>query len=377
MIQTPERRNSDSIKWSLYDKDVQPLWVADMDFTSPPEVIEALHQRVAHGVFGYGKDPIELKELIVERMRLLHGWRITCDDVMVVPGVVSGFNLACQAVASEGDSILIQPPVYPPFFGAPGTASARTLTNDLIREPDGRYRLDPDDFEATIEPATRAFLLCNPHNPVGRVFTREELLSMAGICLKHHVVIISDEIHCDLVYRGYQHIPIASLDSEISASTVTLIAPSKTFNIAGLDCSILICTNHELRDRIKQAKRGLMGGVNLLGIAAATAAYRDGQSWLDEVLGLLEENRDFLLDYLAHNLPGIKAARPESTYLAWLDCSDLALPDRPDRYFLEHARVGLNNGEDFGTPGKGHVRLNFGCSRQVLEEALERMRRSV
>ena len=374
MIRTPERRNSDSLKWGLFDKDVLPLWVADMDFTSPPAVMEALQQRVAHGVFGYGKDPVELKELVVERMFSHYQWRITCDDILVVPGVVSGFNLVCQAAAGEGDSILIQPPVYPPFFKAPGTAGARTLTNNLVLTEDGRYGLDIQDFENAIEPDARAFLLCNPHNPVGKVFSREELTMMAEACLKHKMIIISDEIHCDLVYKGYSHIPIAALDEEIAASTVTLVAPSKTFNIAGLDCSMIICTDRELRERIKHARRGLMGGVNLLGIAAAIAAYRDGQSWLDEILHIMEGNRDFLMDYLVRNLPAIKMVKPEATYLAWLDCNGLGLPDRPDCYFLEHARVALNNGEDFGEPGRGHVRLNFGCSREVLEVALERMK---
>jgi len=377
MFQVPERRNTDSVKWGLFERDVLPLWVADMDFTSPPAVIEALQQRVAHGVFGYALESTELKNLIVERMFALYGWRITNEDILMVPGVVAGFNLACQAVVKPGESILIQPPVYPPFFKAPVTAGARAVFNNIQPGMDGKYKVDLDAFASAIEVDTRAFLLCNPHNPLGRVFTREELLGMAEICLKRDLVIISDEIHCDLVYSGYRHIPIASLEKEIDARTITLIAPSKTFNIAGLDCSLLICTNSALRKQIRHTRRGLMGGVNLLGMAAAVAAYRDGGDWLKEVMTYLEANRDHLVGYLAENLPQIHMVKPEATYLAWLDCSGLKLDLAPCEHFQKHARVALNNGEEFGEPGRGFVRLNFGCSRDTLDAALERMKTSI
>ncbi len=377
MIQTPERRNTDSIKWGLYDEDVLPLWVADMDFTSPPAVIEALQQRVAHGVFGYARESNELKELIVVRMKNLHGWQITTEDIVLLPGVVAAFNLVCQAVAQPGESILIQPPVYPPFFSAPGYAGARAVFNNINRNEAGGYSLDLDDFEAAIEKDTRSFLLCNPHNPLGRVFTQAELTGMAEICLKHGLVICSDEIHSDLVFEGYRHIPIASLDKEIEVNTVTLIAPSKTYNIAGLECSALICTNPELRGRIQAARRGLLGWVNLMGMTAGVAAYKHGDEWLKQMLQLLQGNRDFLTKYLAENIPGIRMTKPEATYLAWLDCRDLNVSQPPAQFFLEKARVALNNGEDFGEPGRGHVRLNFGCSREILTAALERISRAL
>lgn len=377
MFRMPERRNTDSVKWGLYESDVLPLWVADMDFTSPPAVIEALQQRVSHGVFGYALESKELKNLVVERMAELYNWCITDEDILLVPGVVAGFNLACQAVAQPGESILIQPPVYPPFFRAPGTAGARAVFNNILPSEDGQYRLDLEGFASAIEPDTSAFLLCNPHNPIGRVFTREELLVMAEICLRRDMIIISDEIHCDLVFNGHRHIPIASIDKEIAASTVTLIAPSKTFNIAGLDCSMLICTNSELRKKIKHTRRGLMGGVNLLGMAAAAAAYRDGSEWLKEVLAYMEANRDHLMTYLAENLPQIRMAKPEATYLAWLNCNELPLDVSAGDYFRKHARVALNCGEEFGEPGKGYVRLNFGCSRETLDSALERINTSL
>ena len=377
MIQTPERRNTDSIKWGLYEEDVLPLWVADMDFTSPPAVIEALQQRAAHGVFGYARESTELKELIAARMENLYGWKIKLEDILLLPGVVAAFNLVCQAVAQPGESILIQPPVYPPFFSAPGYAGARAVFNNINLNTAGEYAIDLEDFEAAIEKDTRAFLLCNPHNPLGRVFTKTELIGMAQICLKHGLVICSDEIHSDLVFEGYQHIPIASLDKEVEAMTVTLLAPSKTYNIAGLECSALICTNPDLRVRIQKARRGLLGWVNLMGMTAGLAAYKHGDEWLKQVLYLLQGNRDYLIQYLAEKIPGIHMIRPEATYLAWLDCRELNLPQSPAQFLLEKARVALNNGEDFGEPGKGYVRLNFGCSRETLTEALDRIKQAV
>ncbi|HOV05698.1 MAG TPA: PatB family C-S lyase [Anaerolineaceae bacterium] len=377
MIESPERRGTDSVKWGLYEKDVLPLWVADMDFVSPPAVIAALQQRVDHGVFGYAMESKELKELILARMEKLYQWKIKLEDIVLLPGVVAAFNLVCQAVTSPGESILIQPPVYPPFFQAPRYAGARTVVNEVRVKDDGKYGIDFEDFESALEKDTRCFLLCNPHNPIGRVYTRQELHAMAEICLRHNMVICSDEIHSDLVYPGASHVPIASIDAEIANQTVTLIAPSKTYNIAGLECSALICTNAELREKIQHARRGLLGGVNALGMIAGAAAYREGDDWLREVMAVLESNRDFLMGYLAEKLPAIKMIQPEATYLAWLDCRELNLPVSPAKYFLEHARVAVNAGEDFGKPGEGFVRLNFGCTRSTLLEALERMRRVI
>ena len=377
MINSPDRRRTDSLKWGLFGDDVLPLWVADLDFTSPVEVIAALHARVDHGVFGYARESRELKELLTARMETLYGWKITPEDITLLPGIVSAFNLVSQAVAEPGTSILIQPPVYPPFFDAPRHAGARAVFSPIKADNSGEYRIDFSAFEAAIEEDTRLFLLCNPHNPIGRAFTREELLGMAEICLHRGIVICSDEIHSDLIYNGYHHIPIASLDPEIAARTVTLIAPSKTFNIAGLECSALICTNPDLRKRVQAARRGLLGGVNLLGATAAVAAYRFGADWLQEVMEILEGNRDYLMRYLAENIPAIRMAKPEATYLAWLDCRALGLSESPSKFFLENAKVALNNGEDFGAQGKGFVRLNFGCHRDTLTAALERMRHAI
>jgi cystathionine beta-lyase len=369
-----DRRASDSIKWHAYDADVLPLWVADMDFRAPEPVIQALQQRVAHGVFGYCLAPPELREVIVERLARLYGWQVSTEDLVFTPGVVPGFNLAARAVTSPGDGMLVQTPVYPPILHAPANCSLTANEMELTRRPDGQYEVDFDLFAATITERTRVFLLCNPHNPVGRVFRRDELERLAELCLRHDIIICSDEIHCDLLFPGSQHIPIASLAPEIADRTITLMAPSKTYNIAGLYCSVAIIQNPELRQKFNTAGADLVGWPNILGYTAALAAYRDGQPWLDEVLRYLEGNRDFLLQYVAEHLPGISMAKPEATYLAWLDCHQAGLPGNPHEFFLKEAKVALNDGATFGPGGDGFVRLNFACPRATLVEALERMK---
>jgi cystathionine beta-lyase len=376
-IRSIDRRGTDSVKWGLYGEDVLPMWVADTDFNSPAAVIEALQKRVEHGVFGYPLNPPELADLVVERMQQRYGWQIGPKDMLFVPGVVPGFNLVCQTVVKPGESLLIQTPVYPPILHAAENAGARSIHTQLVRQADGSYAIDFDAIEASIEEDTRCLLLCNPHNPVGKVFTREELESLAEICLRHKLVICSDEIHSDLVFSHSLHIPIASLSPEVAKVAVTLIAPSKTFNIAGLESAVLICTNPELLKRIEHGRRGLMGGVNVLGLTAAIAAYRDGAGWLEQMMKMLDANRDFLDAFLKTHMPQIKMHKPEGTYLAWLDCRELDLEEGPYKFFLKHAKVALNCGEDFGEGGEGFVRLNFGCSRENLTEALERMEKAI
>ena len=376
-----DRWESDSGKWHVYGEDVIPMWVADMDFASPRAVVQALQERAAHGVFGYPcsassepKYTMEMRSVIVERMERLYGWQVQPEEIVFLPGVVTAFNLACHTLAAPGGGVLVQPPVYHPMLHAPGHAGMQRQEAPLTRCPDGSYEIDFDEFEAAISDQTRLFLLCNPHNPVGRVFRRDELLRMAEICLRKGVAICSDEIHCDLLFEGHRHIPIASLDKEISRNTVTLMAPTKTFNIAGLQYSFAIVQDKELRQKLEQAKHGLVMWVNLVGMTAALAAYRDGQEWLDQVLGYLEANRDFLFDYVQANLPQLKMFRPEGTYLAWMDCRNSGIQGNPYEYFLKEAGVALNDGVTFGKGGDGFVRLNFACSREVLREALERMK---
>jgi len=372
-----DRRRSDSVKWNRYDSDVLPLWVADMDFLSSEPVRRALHERIEHGVFGYGRDSRELCGVVVQRLQGLYGWSVSPEALVLMPGVVTGFNLAVRAVTSPGDGVLIQTPVYPPFLRAAANAGCTSDEMELTRQSDGRYAVDFELFERTVTARTRIFILCNPHNPVGRVFMRDELGRMAEICLRHNMVICSDEIHCDLTFPGHQHVPIASLSPEIEQRTITLLAPSKTFNIPGLHCSVAVVPDEGLRRRLCGARAGLVDEVNVLGLVAALAAYRDGQPWLEQVLRYLEANCDSLRQYLAEHLPAIHMAKPEGTYLGWLDCRRLGVEGKPFEFFLKQARVALGDGALFGRGGEGFVRLNFGCRRATLLEALEKMRRAV
>ena len=369
----PDRRATESEKWRAYPPDVLPLWVADMDFVSPEPVIRALRERVEHGVFGYPHEPPELREIIVARLADRYGWQIRLEDLVYIPGVIRGFNLACHTVAEPNGSVLVQTPVYPPMLSAAGTAGMTRQDAPLARDANGSYRIDWEVFDSAITDQTRLFILCNPHNPVGRVFRRDELTRMAETCLRRGVLICSDEIHCDLVYPGQRHIPIASLDPAIAQNTITLMAPSKTFNIAGLDCSFAIIQNAELRQRYQDAQRGLVGGIDVMGWTAALAAYRDGDAWLTQVLAYLEANRDFVYEFVEKELAGVVVTKLEATYLAWLDCRNAGV-DEPYKFFLNNARVALNDGKAFGPGGEGFVRLNFACSRSLLREALERMK---
>jgi cystathionine beta-lyase len=371
---TIDRRQTDCVKWQACDEDVLPMWIADMDFPSPPAVIEALHQRVSHGVFGYEGSSPELKELITERLARLYSWHVEPDAIVFVPGVVSGFNVAVRAFVEQDQALMIQTPVYGPILRAARGAGVVSQSMDLTQGADGHYGIDLDRFNDTISDRTGMFLLCNPHNPVGRVFTREELLPMAEACLQHDAIICSDEIHCDLVYSGHPHTPIASLGPEIEARTITLMAPSKTFNIAGLHCGFAVITDPTLRREYNHGRGGLVGSPNLLGFTAAQAAYAHGEPWLKALLRYLEANRDLIVDYVASHMPQLRVARPEGTYLAWIDCREADMPESPKTFFLERGRVEFNAGADFGTSGEGFVRLNFGCPRALLLEGLHRMR---
>jgi len=378
---TPNRRDSECYKWQTYAEDVQPMFVADMDFVSPQPVIQALLERVRHGVFGYPRglygrpdDLSELRLILVERLQARYGWQVAPEALVFIPGVVTALDLASHAFAAPDRGVLVQTPVYPPIHSAAKTTGVLSQEMELTRQRDGSYVVDWEAFEKAITPQTRMFLLCNPHNPVGRVFQREELEHMAEICLRHKVILCADEIHCDLLYSGYRHIPIASLDPEIASQTITLMAPSKTFNLAGLQCSFAVIQNAELRTQFQAARKGLTPWVNLFGLVAARAAYQDGQEWLSQLLVYLQGNRDYLYETVRRELPGIEMNLPEGTYLAWLDCRNAGIEGNPYHFFLEKARVAFNDGTTFGKGGEGFVRLNFGCSRNLLQEVLERMK---
>lgn len=355
-----------------------------MDFISPPAVVQALQERVTHGVFGYPlgldgdpKQNPELRQVIIDRLKRLYQWQVQAEDLVFIPGVVDGFNLACHMVASPGGGVLEQTPIYHPILHAPENASLQRQEAPLIPTPELHYEIDWDCFEAAITGQTRLFILCNPHNPVGRVFSRDELARMAEICLSHNVLICSDEIHCDLIYPGSHHVPIASLDPQIARHAITLMAPSKTFNIPGLKFAFAVIQDADLRQKYRKASRGLVGWVNLLGQTAALAAYRDSQQWLDDLLAYLQGNRDFLCEYLDKNLPQLHTNCPEGTYLAWIDCRTAGIEGSPYDFFLSKARVAFNDGKIFGTGGEGFVRLNYACSRSTLIEALQRMKHAL
>lgn len=372
------RRDSDSAKWNAFDADVLPMWVADMDFRSPEPVLRALHERVEHGVFGYSFGSEKpLTQAISDRMAQRFGWQVDPAHIVFMPNLFYGLYVVSRAYAEpDNGSVLIQTPVYGPFISAPSNAGRplRTAEMDAVRVNGHlRYEIDFDRFEAAITPDTRLFILCSPHNPVGRVWSRAELERLTDICLRHNLVIISDEIHADLVYAGSQHIPTGALSPEVAARTVTLHSASKAFNLPGLALGYAIVPNDDLRRQLTGVLNAANVHSGMLGAVATLAAYREGQPWLDALKVYLQANRDYLLDYLQRCLPQIVPTRPEGTYLAWLDCRAAGIPGKPSDFFLHEAKVAFNDGAWFGQGGEGFVRLNFGCPRATLTEALERM----
>lgn len=379
-----DRRQSNSIKWKAYDPDVLPLWVADMDFPAPEPVLAALRRAVEHGIFGYEDVTRSLCETVAERMQRLYNWNVTPEMVIATPGLVSGFNVAARVVCAPEDGILMQTPVYFPFLHVHENAGLVRQTAQLRQVTHGQtlhYEVDWEAFESALnlnEARTRLFLLCQPHNPTGQVYSRADLTRMAEICESEDIFICSDEIHSELLLGGAQHLPIAALSPEVADRTITLVAPSKTFNVAGLFCGFAILPNDSLRRRYKVQVERMTLHVSSLSLIAAQASMSGAcDDWLADLCAYLTANRDFLVDYVRQNLPGIRTSVPDATYLAWLDCNDLLtsgqIQGSPHKFFLEKARLALNEGADFGPGGEGFVRLNFGCPRQTLVEALERM----
>jgi cystathionine beta-lyase len=372
-----ERRASGSLKWTAHPEDVLPMWVADMDFRAPQPVVDALLDRARHGIFGYENPPPELASVISERLARLYGWTVHPEEITFLPGVVSGLNVACRAFGSAGSGVLTQTPVYPPFLTTPqnnGKCLQTAPLSAVVSQGVVRYETDYELLESAITPLTRVFLLCHPHNPTGAARQQDELARLAEISLRHDLVICSDDIHCDLMLGGARHVPIASLSPEVARRSITLMAPSKTFNVPGLGCSFAIIQDPHLRQRFCQSAKGLIPHVNVMGLTAALAAYQHGDPWLAGLLSYLTANRDYLVDFVGRNLPGIATTIPEATYLAWLDCRRAGIPGSPCEFFLKQAKVALNDGPSFGQGGEGFVRLNFGCPRATLTKGLERMR---
>ena len=373
-----ERRGTDSQKWQKYaGRDVLPLWVADMDFRSPPEVIAALQARVDHGVFGYARPVPAMTAAVVGMLQARHGWTIEPAWLVWLPGLVVGLNVAARAFARRGEAVLCTPPVYPPFMTAPAHQGRAVLTAPLaLNSAERRWEIDWDALERAVTPQTRLFFLCHPHNPVSRVFRRDELTRLAGFCLRHDLLLCSDEIHCDLILDDLRHVPAALLGPEIARRTITLLAPSKTYNLPGFGTSLAVIPDAELRARFVRATAGIVAEVNVLGYTACAAAYREGEPWRQALLAYLRGNRALLLAALDRDLPGVRLEAPiEATYLAWLNVAALGLPD-PAAHF-ERAGVGLSDGRHFGAAPARYLRLNFGCPRATLAEALARMQRAL
>lgn len=365
-----DRRGSDSFKWGKYaGRDILPLWVADMDFAAPPAVLAALHRRIEHGVFGYGGPWPSLTESVLAHLQGEYGWSIEPEWLVWLPGLVTGLNVACRAVDGE---VLTATPIYPPFLSAPHFSGRKLNRVDLALD-NNRWQWDMAAVQQATTAATRLFLFCHPHNPVGRCWSRDELLALADYAERNDLVVCSDEIHCGLILDAdKRHIPFASLSPAAAQRSITLLAPSKTFNIPGLGCAFAVIPNPALRRRFEQAMHGIVPHVNVLGLAACEAAFRHGGDWHRDLIAYLRGNRDRVAATMA-SLPGVRMAPVEATYLAWIDVRDLRLA-KPAAHFEVHG-IGLSDGADFGAPG--WLRLNFGCPRATLDEALSRFERAV
>ena len=380
-----ERKNTDCLKFDAatrrgYPEDILPLWVADMDFPAAPPILEALQKRINHGVFGYSEpDPERFFPVLERWFRERHNWQIQKDWLLQTPGVVFALAMAVKAFTEPGDAVLIQQPVYYPFSEVILDNGRHRVSSDLLLKG-GRYEIDFADFERKIvENKVKLFLLCSPHNPVGRVWTRDELEMVAAICRKHNVIVIADEIHEDFVWTERPHIPYASLGGAIAEKAVICTAPSKTFNLAGLQVSNIFIPDYGLRRRFKhEINAAGYSQLNTLGLIACEAAYGEGFSWLQEVKQYLRENIDFTRAFLQQHIPWIKLVEPEGTYLLWLDCRGLGLSSfELDEFIIKKAGLWLDSGAIFGAAGKGFQRINVACPRSVLQEALERIQRAI
>lgn len=379
-----DRTHTDTVKYDSLDavfgaKDLTPLWVADMDFYSPPCIVEALKERVEHGIFGYTKATDRYFNSIVNWLKTRHQWEVEQSHITFVPGVVKGFAFAIDAFTQPGDSVIIQPPVYHPFRIVTETLG-RTLVNNPLFLADGQYQIDFEGFRKSIqENNCKLFIFCNPHNPGGRVWTKEELAQLAEICWENNVLVVSDEIHSDLALPGYTHVPFASVSEHAADNCITLMAPSKTFNIAGIVSSFAVTTNDKIRAKYINylAPRELNQGT-LFAYTATIAAYESGAEWLDELIQYIQGNIDFIDNYLKENIPQIKAIIPQASFLVWLDCRELGLSQNElVQLFVGKAKLGLNNGTMFGPGGEGYMRLNVGSPRSILEKALNNLKNAL
>ena len=374
-----DRRGTNSYKWDNAPEGVIPLWVADMDFRTAAPVVEALRQRVGHGIFGYTKVPDEYSEAVIGWFGRRHGLHILKDWIIYTSGVVPAVSAILKAMTEPGDKVLVQTPVYNCFFSSIRNNGCTAESSPLVRTGD-TYTIDFEDFEAkAADPSVKVFILCNPHNPAGRVWTAEELRKMGEICLRHNVFVIADEIHCELVYPGCEYVPFASLSDDFCRNAATCVSPSKAFNIAGLQIADIIVSDPDTRARIDRAINiNEVCDVNPFGVIATIAAYNEGEEWLEQLLSYLKGNYEFMKDFCASRLPEFPLARLEGTYLVWMDCSVLKIPsgELEDR-LMKEAGIWLNAGTMYGAEGEGFQRWNIACPRARLQEALERFERFV
>jgi len=378
-----DRRNSDSVKWRELEefqgeKDVLPMWVADMDFKSSDEIIEALKTRVEHGVFGYPYIDDSFYESIINWIKNRYNWEIKKEWILFTPGVVMGLNIGVRELVEEGEKVLVQSPVYPPFYRVVNN-NKRIVNNVPLIHNGEKFVMDYENLEKKIDDDTKLMMLCSPHNPVGRVWTKEELIKLGDICINNNIIIISDEIHCDLTLKGHKHIPLASISKELEERTITLMAPSKTFNIAGLHTSVAIIPNENLRNKYSRAIEIMeIGNISIFGALALETAYNHGGQWLKEVMEYIESNIDFAIDYINKNIPEIKVHKPEGTYLLWLDFRSLnKSSDEISEALIKNGKVYLNDGRPYGPGGEGYFRLNIACPRAILEDGLNRIEKAV
>ncbi len=375
----PDRSGTASMKWQKYaGKDILPLWVADMDFLTAPEILGALRERTEHAVFGYTVPPAEAVQAVQAYLLREHNWKIEPEWIVWLPGLVPGLNLMARAYGQSGDAIMTFTPVYPPFLTAPANSDRQLLSIPLVRKQlpnlGEQWTFDFDAMEQAITPRTKMLFLCQPHNPVGRVFTKQELEALAAFCRKHDLIVCSDEIHCDLILEpAVKHVPFATLAPDLAERTISFYAPSKTYNLPGLSCAFGVIPASKHRAAFKRAAQGIVTEINCYGYTGCTAAYNLGGPWRQELLSYLRANRDFLYSFAKEHLHGLTLWPMEATYLAWFDARALKL-DNAATFFEQHG-VGLSDGAYFGTPG--FVRLNFGCPRLTLETALHRMAKAL
>jgi cysteine-S-conjugate beta-lyase len=374
-----ERTNTHSVKWSFPEEDVIPMCIADMDFQVSPAIVEALNQKAQHGIYGYTTFSDRYFESIVSWWKKRFDMEINKDWICFSPGIIPGINVLLSVLTEPGDGVIIQDPVYYPFYSTIENHGCSVVKNTLLYQ-DGFYSIDFDDLEEKArQPETKVLILCSPHNPVGRVWSREELERIGEIAKRHHLWIISDEMHGDLVYKGHEHKPLFKVNESFSENSILCAAPSKTFNIAGLQTSILLIPNKELREKYNEKLTGYgLMRPNVFGIEGTIAAYEEGEPWLNELLMVLEDNKQYVLNYLEQHLPELKAIVPQATHLIWIDCSELGMSGEDlCTFFLEKARVKFDEGFKFGECGRSFVRMNIACPKERIDMALRRMNHAV